>query len=75
MSNDGLDARLEGVRTRSNEGRGARPGGMVELWGGAFEGVRVLGIIDDGIDTTGGFSRRATDAALERPVTGIDGPG
>ena len=59
---------MEGVRVRSNEGRGVRLGGMIELWGSAFEGVRVLGTMDDGsgpCDATAAFSLRA-DGVLGR---------
>lgn len=73
LSSDGLGARVEGVRVRSNEGRGVRLGGRIELWEGVLEGVRVLGSMADGIatcDTTGRFSLWADDV-LGRPVTGM----
>jgi len=68
---DGLGARVEGVRVRSNDGRGAMLDGWTELWEGALEGVRVLGAMEDGRGTcspTGTFSLRP-DGVLERDVT------
>jgi len=73
LSRDGLGARVE-VRVRSNDGRGARLGGWVELWEGVFEGVRVLGTKADGIaacGTTGEFSLRV-DGVLGRAVADMD---
>lgn len=62
LSSDGLGVRVEDVRERSYDGRGARLGGMIEVWEGAFDGVLVL---DDGggaCGATGRFSLRAGDA-------------
>ncbi|OAX31631.1 hypothetical protein K503DRAFT_787708 [Rhizopogon vinicolor AM-OR11-026] len=67
----GGGARVEGVRVRSNDGRGAMIDGWTELWEGALEGVRVLGAMEDGRGTcspTGTFSLRP-DGVLERDVT------
>jgi hypothetical protein len=58
---------------RSNDGRGVRLGGRIELWEGAFEGVRVLGTMEEGsgaCGTGGACSLRIDDDALGRPVTG-----
>lgn len=69
MSSDGLDVRVEDARELSNDGRGVRLGGMIEVCEGAFDDILVM---DDDSDATGAFSLRADDAVLERPTTGSD---
>jgi hypothetical protein len=52
-----------------------RLGGIIEVWEGALDGVRVL---DDGsgaCDKTGTFSLRANDVELERPTADSEASG
>jgi hypothetical protein len=74
LSSDGLDVRVEDVRERSNDGRGVRLGGIIEVWEGAFDGLLVLDVGSGACGITGTLSLRAGDAAPERPTTGSDAP-